>query len=463
MLRKIIHNFLSLSIGELVSRVINLVTFVYLARVLSTDGFGIIGFASAIVSYFILLVSFGFDIYGIRNITSEEENNKNLVSSIVSLRLFLAVVFFICLSILSFSLKKDITTKLALVITGINLFSIALSLDWFYQGIQKMHVVAIRQVGTSLINLLLVLLFIKNNDNLLLAVFFSSFSVMINSLILFRNYQKNFFKIEFRLDYNMLKSIFLDASPIAVSSLMIAIYYNLDMVMLGFMKTEHEVGIYFMTYKLLLIILMIQSLVNRSILPVLARLNNEIENLAKIIDSCMWLMIRISMIVVMIMIIFSDSLVENILGQNFHECGSLLQLFSLVVLLVFNESITAPFLLIKNSKLHLVAVTIGASVNIGLNFLLIPNYGIWGAAVATIISEIFVFVFLLFYANRIIHIQKKGIIFLMLLTLSWVIFINTSSGIFPIYYIFATFIIIISHSLINVKKHFKELNCLQNN
>jgi len=76
-----------LSFAEIIGRIISLITFSYLARVLSPDGFGVIGFATAFVSYFVLIVNYGFETYGIREIAKSPINRHKLVDSILTIRI----------------------------------------------------------------------------------------------------------------------------------------------------------------------------------------------------------------------------------------------------------------------------------------------------------------------------------------------------------------------------------------
>ncbi|MHB8336405.1 MAG: oligosaccharide flippase family protein [Ignavibacteriaceae bacterium] len=74
---QIFKNLISLASAEVISKIIALITAAYLGRALKPEGFGILGFATAFVSYFLLMVNFGLDTYG----TRETAKDKNLYTN----------------------------------------------------------------------------------------------------------------------------------------------------------------------------------------------------------------------------------------------------------------------------------------------------------------------------------------------------------------------------------------------
>ena len=76
----ILTNFISLSGGELLSKGIAFITTIYLARVISPEGFGILGYTTAFITFFLLFIDFGFDVISVKKIA----NNEKLISKYVN-------------------------------------------------------------------------------------------------------------------------------------------------------------------------------------------------------------------------------------------------------------------------------------------------------------------------------------------------------------------------------------------
>jgi len=384
---------MSLSVAEIAGRIVSLVTFVYLARVLSPDGFGVIGFATAFVSYFILIVNFGFETYGTQEIAKNMLNNHKLVNSILTIRFFISVCIFIILVVCTIILKKNLIVKIAIILTGINLFATAFSLNWYFQGIQRMGYIAVSQILSGILSLSLVFLFVKNNYGILLSIAIMGLSTLVNSLLLMKSYNKSFGKFHFQLDKVFVKKIITDSTPFAFSSIMITIYYNLDMIMLGFMKSDYEVGIYNASVKIFLIGNVSYILIMKSFFPTFSEIGFSITNkFYKNFRNYFLSMVSIGLFTTIIMFLFSIQLIYILFGKAYYSSIYPLQILAMNSAVVcINIIFGNPLLTWGKQKIYLIIVGLGAITNILMNLILIPHYSYIGAALATLISEVAVF------------------------------------------------------------------------
>ena len=132
--RKLLENLSFQSIAEIAGKGLQAVYTIYLANVLGAEGNGVYGFATSIVAFFILFVSFGIDVYGQRELALNRENVNRNVSQIFSLRLFLAVFSYLLLIAYVVIFIDELLVKYAILILGINIFSQAILLNWVFQG-----------------------------------------------------------------------------------------------------------------------------------------------------------------------------------------------------------------------------------------------------------------------------------------------------------------------------------------
>jgi len=370
-----------------------LITFSYLARVLSPDGFGVIGFATAFVSYFVLIVNYGFETYGIREIAKSPINRHKLVDSILTIRIITSIGVFIVLLICTIVLKKDFITKIAILLSGINLFATAFSLNWYFHGIQKMGYSSVSQILASIFSLILVFLLVKDKADVLLSIAITGLSAIVNSLMLIISYNKSFGRFSFQLDKNFIKKIIPDSTPLALSSIMIAIYYNFDMIMLGFMKSDYEVGIYNAAVKIFLIGNVSYILIMKSFFPTFAEIgfsftNKFYRNFRKYFFS----MISVGVFTTIILYLLSSQLIHILFGRMYDSSVYPLKILAMNSALVcINIIFGNPLLAWGKQNIYLIIVGIGATTNILMNLILIQHFSYLGAALATLISETAVF------------------------------------------------------------------------
>jgi len=158
--KKVIENFSYLAIIQVVNLVITIATYPYLIHVLGKEVFGLVVFAQAIVSYLVVLVSFGFNISATKEI-SVNRNNKNKVSQIFSSILILkGLLFMISLGIISLCINfipQANDYKLLFYFSMFACFYEFIYPSWYFQGVEKMKYIAIITLTSKFIFLILLI------------------------------------------------------------------------------------------------------------------------------------------------------------------------------------------------------------------------------------------------------------------------------------------------------------------
>ncbi len=398
--KTIIKNFISLSGGELFSKGIAFVITIYLARVILPEGFGILGYTTAFVSYFLLFIDFGFDIISVKKIANDKSIISKYVNNIISFRMILALIIFTILSIVVFFLSETTVVKLALLLTGLNLFVQSISTEFVFQATEKIKFLSIKVVAKNIIILIFVFIFVKNVSDVLLVVGISVFANLIMNIWLYLKYSKFFDKFYWSMDKRFLKTLFAESFPLLISSFMISVYYNLDMVMLGIIKTQAEVGIYNAAYKIFMIGLIPLAAILRIFLPSLSK-TKEVKLLKKTLRNFGILMLGSGILISIFIFFISHYVIQIVFGPDYSNAIIPLMILSLnIVVISVNIYLGNPLTVWGKQKEYSIAITFGAIFNIILNLLLIPKYSYSGAALATLLSEVVVFVGVFFLFNK---------------------------------------------------------------
>ncbi len=247
------------------------------------------------------------------------------------------------------------------------------------------------------------ILIFKNliNDSFYITVLFClsyTLTFFIEFVLTFKNFK---FKTSTKklLSY---QKILQKALPMMFSGIMVLLLNWTDILMLGVMKSEKEVGIYNAAFKIGFIVLIIISTINVIIVPKISELFQEGKfiELKKLLNRSTQLITILTLPVVLVLVIFGKYILaqfgnEFILGYN---------VLIIITLSSFYSSICGnvdQILNFTNNQSVLMKINIFSLVlNIILNFFLIDNYGIEGAATASLISTIFLNTFCVIYIKR---------------------------------------------------------------
>jgi len=167
----LIENFSSLSILQILNILIPLLTYPYLVRVLGSEYYGLIIFARAIIKYFNIIVSFGFNIIATKEI-SVHRNNSNKISEIVSsifiLKGSLFILSLLILSVLLYFIPQAQGYKPLFYLTMWVCFYEFIFPVFYFQGIEKMKYITYFTLVSRLIFVFLIFLLIKSKSDYLL-------------------------------------------------------------------------------------------------------------------------------------------------------------------------------------------------------------------------------------------------------------------------------------------------------
>lgn len=389
--RLILKNMLSLSVAEIAKQGLTVIFTIYVARVLSPEGFGIINFAKAFVMYFILVVGLGYDTFGTREIAKDKSTLHKNVNSIFTIRLLLSSIAYLVLIGIVFSLDKPDLVKIVLIIVGTQIFSNAFLLNWVYIGLERMEIVAIRQVAVSILNLMGVILLVHHPDDTILAVIITSASLAINTIWLIIYYIREFGMIKLDFDWAYFKQMTKSSLRLGLIFFIITIYNYLNINMLGFMKSNVETGIYSAAFSITLFSLVPSSIFQNAFFPHFSRAEQR-EDRIKIMSKFSLLSYMFGSIIVVGLFTFADGIVI-IFGNKYLEVLPVIRVVMITVLIMYlNINFSSPLIAWKMESKVLYSIIAGGITNIIANIFLIPKYGAIGAGIGTILSETAVFI-----------------------------------------------------------------------
>ncbi len=195
------------------------------------------------------------------------------------------------------------------------------------------------------------------------------------------------------------------ALPLGIAAFAIAIYYSADSLILGVTRTSGEVGIYAAAYRIVLATLALPVIVHGVALPVVAKsFDRDARTTERVVRGLTgWLML-ISIPAAVTIALTAPGIVGMLYGSAFDASALPLSIlvFSLVTVSA-NVPLAVLVLASRRDRAYLAVTVVGAVVNVALNLVIIPRYGVAGAALTTLVSEVVVLASLIALTRPISH------------------------------------------------------------
>jgi O-antigen/teichoic acid export membrane protein len=226
------------------------------------------------------------------------------------------------------------------------------------------------------------------------SVLYIAFAFVIEALVLFLIYIVIFYKLIYKkvivnFSSEIAKVLIKDCWPMVVSGLFVIIYMKIDQVMIKEMLNAEALGIYSVAVKLSEAWYFIPTVIATGLFPwVLEAKAASKEIYMNIIKKLFILMNVVSFGAGVFAYLFSYQIIELLFGREYLESAAVLTLHIWGGVFISLGIIRSKWIVIENLQYLIVYfISIGMIVNVILNFILIPQYGIYGAAVATLVSQ----------------------------------------------------------------------------
>lgn len=184
--KTLITNFGYLTLLQFAGYIFPLITIPYLARTIGTVGFGKIYFASAVITWFMSVITWGLDFTATRDVSrirTDKEAVSRIFSNVIWARFFLLICCLIFLGILIFLIPKFKENAAVLLLTFLLLPGHILFPEWLFQSLERMKYITILSLLSKAVFTILVFVFVKKESDYLLQPLFSSLGYIVSGAI----------------------------------------------------------------------------------------------------------------------------------------------------------------------------------------------------------------------------------------------------------------------------------------
>lgn len=380
------------------------VTFPYVSRVLGVERIGLVNFVDNTVSYFLLFATMGINLLGVREIAAVkddvEKRNKvfanllglNLGFTLITLLIYAAAV----LVVPKFNQYPDL-----FFIGSAKIIGTAFLMEWFFTGIENFRYITLRSLVIKTLYVIAVFVFVRTTDDYKLYFIMTVGTVVVNALIN-AVYVRNFINICWceLLDMSYLKQ----NCTLGIYSLMTSMYLTFNVMHLGLVSGNVQVGYYTTAFKVYAVILGLFTSFTNVMMPRMSALLSEGEKdqFSRLVDKSFRAMCTFSIPMIVCSVIFAPEIIYIISGRGYEGAITPMRIIMPAILFVGIAQVLALQILtpMKKDKTLFMASVVGASVGILINITIVPFLQSVGSAIVLLSSEMVVTTIYVVYVLR---------------------------------------------------------------
>jgi O-antigen/teichoic acid export membrane protein len=387
---------------DVLSKAVPLVVFPFMVRALGPTAYGKIGFATAVAGFFGLLASPGFTTYAGREAARNEGRVNFLVKHVLGARIAFAVVSYVLLIAFALTLApNDFMTRLLIILSGLVFLFSSVDAQWVFTARSRMWMVTLRGIAGQLIYGGIILALIRRPSDAWVVPVAAVLSLVAGTFLIWVAARREYHIPWPVISPNVWRSFLPVCLIMGFASMMSLIYDQIDTVMLRYMRSEKEVGLYVASYSMMTIAMSFAMILGQVFFPLLSETSGrDRESEQRYMGWLGQASVGLALPIATGGFILAGPLTRFVLGTQYAGTATLFRWLMLTIVAGPMASyFGAQLIPIAREKKYLVAVAAGAVANVVLNLFLIPRYGAIAAAFTTAISQAIV-AFMNYYFAR---------------------------------------------------------------
>jgi len=325
-------NLSALFLLQLGNYLVPLLLLPVLTQRLGPDGYGVYGFALAFGAYFVLLVDWGFNLSATQEISvqrDQQERCQQIYWSTLFAKILLSVVGLLALLALVTLFSELASMRTALLLSFMSAAGAAITPTFYYQGVERMSVMAITNLGVKLLAIPLTLLTVHGEGDELWAIGIQSGTIFLAGLLNFLIFLKNE-SIGFLLPTKMQVVTCLKRGySIFLSTAAISLYTNTNIVILKFVSTPAAIGYFYAGQSVVKAVCGLYSPLSQAIFPRMSHLfSQDLTAAGVILRRLLRMQVLFSSLLSIGLLVLSPLIVSLLFGEDFQPSVSVLRWLS---------------------------------------------------------------------------------------------------------------------------------------
>lgn len=409
------HNTNWLFFGRISTLAVSFLVSIYVARYLGPSNYGLLSYVISFVSLFSFITNLGLDQIFARELVRHPEKEKELLGTTFALKCIGGVTAF--LSAILFAKYANngdfFTVSLVFLIGLTSIFQPMQIIIGYYQSkATNKYPVLITLLVTILLSIFKIFVITQNKGLYYFAFVFVLEPVLYSIFLAILFIRKEYSLFLWKFNTHVAASLFRDSWPLMLTAAFTVIYTRVDQIIIKHLLGQTSVGLYDVGVRIAEFWYFVPGILVTALYPALINAQKtNVRSYRRRLGYLFSFLIGISVLFALPLSIFSSKIMTFLYGAAYTASAHVLAIYVWAGVAVSLWVGVSQFLIVENSRYTIfVASLLSMSCNVLLNFVLVPRYGIEGAALATLFSYFLLPITVLFFKktrNDIMGILKE--------------------------------------------------------
>lgn len=390
--RRIFNNAIWIVGCKIVRALLGLIVTMLSARYLGPSGYGLINYAASIVTFVVPVMQLGLNSTLVQELLSEPDREGEVMGTSVVMSLASGVC---CIAgVITFAAVTNPGEPVTVLVCALY------SLQLIVQALEQIQYWFHAKLLSKYVSLAMLAAYISSSAykiGLLVcgsSVYWFALSqaveFLITSVTLFVIYRRKG-NSPLRFSWKLFCRMFSRSKYYIISNLMISVFAQTDRIMLKIMADETAVGFYSAAVTCAGVGgFVFEAIINSAQPVILESARKGAQALEKAVSSLYSVIIYLSLAQCVTITLFAELIIRVLYGAQYAPAVETLQLIVWYATFAHLGAVRDVWILAQWKQKYLLLINlIGAGTNIVLNTLLIPIMGINGAALASLLTQIF--------------------------------------------------------------------------
>jgi O-antigen/teichoic acid export membrane protein len=395
--RGLVRNIFSLGLVQIANYVFPFISVPIVSRIIGPDKFGVLNFAAAFMTYFTLLINFGFDLSATRAIASRRDDlveRNRIFNQVLLAKMMLLVVSVILFVVSLYTIPQLRDEKAVAIFSFLLCVSWVITPNWLYQGMQELSRIAIFNLVTKIIFTGLILLVVREKSDYIWQPLAVSAAQLLVGAVAFI-YAIRRFNISLQIpQVRPVLALLWNERVVFFSMVVINLYTTTNVVLLGFLQNAEQVGYYTAGYRLITVVqTLIAMPMAQSLFPFIG--SAFAQSREKGLDVVRQVVPVVSIITIAAAVgmwILGPFVITMMYGDQFAPGIAVFRILAFVPIIIGWSNLLGVQTMInlKMDKIFFKITLSGAVTSVVLNFFLVSRMGYVGTAWSWLLSETFI-------------------------------------------------------------------------